>query len=410
MAGKGTTAVEWLPKRYYVFSLRDEIPLPADGWTVHLHNPACYPPGGPRGCAPETCNGLHCVFTRFEGEDPSFVLGLRDLSTTLGDILGRSDESPDEPEPFGPGLPVGRAVVSVGGAVLPGEEPDEHYRRSFGVAQDAVKALRLATQAHVPNLTIERVWPQYFIIDEAPPGDVSTSVVIVEHGFRGVPEPDEEAIRHADAILAAGWRRHPAEMYRDFELLAQMDAFTEGDYPGAVLKSATAAEVLIKHTAWMLEWEATEHLPADPAPPKESFEASAAKPSELIGQVLAKRLGGNWSSQSDKHPVGAWRTFIAQRRNSVIHRGYRPQEHEIEDTIGALHALEQHIVERLAAKSAVYPRTALLLAGPAGLGQRGAFDRALEALGEDQRGDGEMLADYNRWLDLRLTNAKADDI
>lgn len=390
-----------------MFALRDEIPLPPDGWTVHLHNGLCTRSDGPGGCAPESCNGLHCRFSCFEGEDPAFGLGMRDLSMTLNEMTkgnrGEGADLSDIP------LPVTRVTLGVGGAILPGETHDEHYKRSFRLAQDAVKSLRLATQARIPNLTIERVWPQYFMVTEAERGDLRVSVAIVEHGFGGTRPVAAEEVRAANAILTATWQGHPAEVYRDFELGAQNAAKVDGDYPGAVLKAATAVESLIKHTSWMLEWEATTKLDTDPAPTRATLDLFTAKPAQLISGVLSPRLGGNWSSQSDRHPVGAWRAHIARSRNAVIHRGHRPTEYEMGDMLAALDAIESHVLDRLAARADVYPRTALFLAGPEALEARGAGMKADHVANDPAVSPPGLMKSYRTWLDGRLNASAADD-
>jgi len=323
---------------------------------------------------------------------------MSDLWTVLNQLTGCDGGEPLTLDP----LPATRAVLAVGGTILPTETVDEHYRRCFRLAQDAVKALRLATNAHVRNLSIQRVWPLYMILVENEPGNVIVhNLMMVERGFANTATATDEKLREAAAILRAGWLGSPVELYRDYELSAQNAAWVEGDYTDAVLKAAIAAEVLIKHAAWLLIWEASEELAADPAPATSPFDPFAAKPSQLIGSVLSSRLHGDWSSQDETRPIGAWRFLIAKRRTAVIHRGYRPNEGEVRQTIEALHQLEQHVLDRLGAMAATYSRTAVLLVGRPGLERRGVWQKIQSPPGDD-RSLPVLTRSYLDWLNAQL--------
>jgi len=316
-----------------------------------------------------------------------------DLTTALNQITGR-----------GPGerltleaRPATRTVLVAGGTVLVEETADEHYRRCFRFAHDAVKALRLSTNAHIPNLSIERVWPSYFIVGENEPGKLEVSkLMLVAHGFaNGVPATDEQ-LREASTILLAGWHESPVELYRDFKLGAQNAARVDGDYIDAVLKAAVAAEVLIKNTAWMLIWEASKEQPdaSDPS-------VFTVKPRKLIGSVLCSRLKGDWSAQDEKRPIGAWRILIAQRRSAILHKGYRPNEREVWQTIQALQQFEQHLLDRLAVMAHTYPHTAALLVGRPGLERRNAW-KNIQSPPEDARALADLTRSYVKWRNCHL--------
>jgi hypothetical protein len=386
-------------RRHYVFALRDEVPAPDGGWTVYRHGPECFVDGSPR-CEGENCQAAEvCKLFLFEGEDRRLFDGFDDLMCALGQLSGQQEQGlGSELKP----LHVRRVVAAVGAPWREGDNGWAHYEKCMSLLHDTVNALRLATGAHTPQVTIERVWPVYFIVDEHSSGGMeSQQMVVVEHGWRTVPTPTHDEIQAAQAILIATWLRNPAEMYGEFKLEAQRAAQTDGDYVECILKAAAAAEVLIKHLAWMLTWEATQIFSNDPAPG--TFIAkptSEAKPRDLIGKVLSPRLGGNWSSQTPQHPIGAWRTAIAKRRNAVIHLGYRPSTREADEAVAALTALESHMLDRLAAKAAVYPRTALQILGRAGLERRGAFGKVRATYqGQDLQ---ELLKEYLSWIEDHL--------
>ena len=392
---------------HYAFGLRDEIPVPAEGWTVFRHLPACQiDEHGDVGayaeqvlrCAKDAClNADVCRIFTFEGTDESFALGTRDIAEIVSRLTNA--KPPDEPLARETHIPRRRAVAVVGSAPINGEDTAQHYARCMGLLHDMVKALRQSTAAHTPNVTIERVWPLYMILREHEDSTFEVqNIVVVEHGFRGVPTPNSTQLETAQRALLAAWRNNPVEVYLDFELDAQRACETDGDYVECILKAAAAAEVLIKHTAWMLTWEAKEVLPSDPA--SLDYPASDAPPRALLGSVLATRLQGNWSSQAPSSPIGAWRHHIARQRNTIIHTGRRPTALEAQAAVNALAMLEQHILDRLSIKTATYPRVALLIAGEAALRTRGAFQPAQATYEGESLA--ERLAEYLTWLEAFL--------
>lgn len=89
------SATVWLPRRFYVFALRDGLPLPDAGWSVHVHASEC---GGENvaqlRCTTDSCRSIHCRFTTFHGDSSGFVLAMSDLQTVLNQLTGcDADES-----------------------------------------------------------------------------------------------------------------------------------------------------------------------------------------------------------------------------------------------------------------------------------------------------------------------------
>lgn len=384
-------------RRHYAFALRDDVPVPDGGWTQLLHPPDCMDEQSRNlTCKGESCvRALRCQLFVTDGDDLRFPGGMDDLSVVLGKLTGNTSAGP----PHDGLAPRSRRVVAVVGAPVDEERTGGHYDACMAALHGVVKAFRLATGAHTPNVTIERVWPIYFVLAEHADGTYEvTNIVMVEHGWRTVPVPDAAQTQQAQNVWLAARRGSPVEIYRDFELDAQRAAATEGDYVECVLKAAAAAEVLLRHTAWMLTWEATQVLAQDPA--KLALPAADAKPNALIAAVLMPRLKGSWASNSTTQPVGAWRQHIAQQRNKVIHLGNRPGVADANAAVAALHTLEQHILSRLAQQAAVYPRTALQLVGKESLEKRGAFGKARATY------EGELLstrlAEYLSWLAIYL--------
>jgi hypothetical protein len=183
---------------------------------------------------------------------------------------------------------------------------------------------------------------------------------------------------------------------------AQRAGEIDGDYVECVLKSAAAAEVLIKHCAWMLGWEVA-HRPRQSSSMRPLMTPrSDVKPATLIGKVLAPLLKGDWSSKSSDRPVGAWRTAIAQPRNAVIHLGQRPSHEEARHCLASLDLLEQHVLDRLAASAQLYPLTCLFLLGTSGLERRAAYGK-VRATARATDIAAQRTA-YLSWLEACLTN------
>lgn len=371
-------------RRHYLFALRDPLPLDERGWSVWLHQPECADSdeGGPRCRAPEECHGLWARFEQVPVQDNGMASALARLAELAVRMTG-SGTRPGAP----PTVPLSSfatmAVVSA--PVRADESADdarEHWGESFRLLQQSVGALRIATSARTPSLTIERVWPKYLVLLELEDGTLEVAqLVTVGHALRGVlpPRPATPVeLERAAALFAASHDRSPVELYRDYQLSADNAAHVDGDYAEAVLKAAVAAEVLIKHTAATLVWEAVTHGPSPP-PAWASDPAGllGRKPAKLIGSVLVHALGGSWSSQRPDQPVGGWRQHVARQRAAVLHRGHRPDEVEASDAVDALLRLTEHVADRLAAQAQHFPRTAIPWSGRRSWssGARGARSR-----------------------------------
>lgn len=383
----------------HVFALRDPLPLGPDGWTVVMHAPECGGEGGwPTCLAGAPCHATYAKFVGFPDVDRGLGQGMVDISAVVEAMLGR--QGSQEPLPAdGEGLPTHRWVLVTSTPVLEGEDQSAGYARSFGLGSDAVAALRQATNTPIPDLTIERVQPMYLSGMASSDGQAGMhQLLIVEHVPLGPPPPASDAqLRRAEQFLVARRNGHPVELYVDHKLAAQRATNAAGDYGTAILAAATAAEVLIKQTAWMLSYEAS-LAPTDPAPGATTTDLGSKKPSQLISGVLAQRLGGSWDSRDRSQPVGAWRHHIAQARNRLLHRGERPTAVEASDATWALRLLEEHIMNRLAAKATQYPRTAHSLLGDYGLTKRDIIKRVEAALAQSGDSGPAFLSGYRAYV------------
>lgn len=389
-------------KRHYAFALRDELPLDKSIWTVTMHYPEGRPGYNPEStaCVEDNCQGDSCSLIMFSGENRDFNNAMEDLAGAVSKLTGKDERG--QPT-LKAGLPDRRFVAITGGPWLSGDDTHGHFSRCFSLLHDTIKSLRQATSARIPNLTIERVWPLYYVLHENEDGKrwVQQSVLVPGGNLPGNSVATEHHLATANEMLIASRREDPVELYLDFKLGAKNATYTDGDYVDASLKVAAAAELLIKHTCWMLTWEATFKTNQDPQPSAANDDKIFTKrPGELVGQVLAQRLKGSWESGTPTTPVGGWRESVARHRNKVIHRGHRPTEQEAYGAFDALMALEGHIMDRLAAQCRAYPLTALILVGPKALQQRGAWGKIRAALRDVERGP--AVQEYVQWLKSRL--------
>jgi len=383
-----------LGSRLYFYCLRDELPLEGD-WLVTAHERR------------EDGSWRHyrTAFLATTVSDAGLDQAFDALNDAVAKVTGSVQDSGSSREPAGGERRLFPAVVSAD--VAADEDFALHQEACFERLRGVIRGLRLATNAPVHDLTIERVWPLYLIGHQDSGGKIEiTNIVIVEHGFAAMPSADakqlEEAVRFADA----GYVGHPVETYRHFELEAEIAAWHDGDYVGAVLNAAIATEVLIKNTAWLLTWEATSQLAADPRPDAVPEDLFLLRPSQLLGRVIGPRLGGDWNSRTMEKPVGAWRQAVARQRNAVVHLGARPSEEDAKRAVDAINRLEAHVLDRLANGASTYPRSALLLAGRSALERRRRWKSVAELA--ESTPHHQLLAEYVDWVTSQSAVA-ADD-
>lgn len=390
---------------FYLFALRDQLPLDEAGWSLTIHDQCPDQPAGSEQCTPANCQAAAVQLWQLPGQSVGFADAMRNLTTVSLGLTGKEETDPIELDP----LPQTGSVALVGSPAPDGDDPQswgDHYERCFGLLHDMIKGLRLVTNAWIPNVSIERVWPMYFRVRGDGAGSFEViGTTLIEHGFRNTATATHEQLFQAIQLVQSARAGDPLEIYRDFKLSARNAAWAEGDYVEAVLKASVAAEILIKHASWMVTWEATTKLAVDPHPGAGTTPLDG-RPRQLLGGILAKRLMGNWSSQTLAQPVGAWRHHIARRRNAVIHRGFRPGERGMPSLMGALDKLETHILDRLAANAAVYPRTCLMLLGQMGLERRKAWSAVETVAATSTKRD--LLNDYLAWLAVAVPEDDLD--
>lgn len=362
-------------RRFYAVALVDVLPLEPPGWRMPFHNDRC--PSWPD-CGAADCRGDWIEF--FQRPRPDS--GLRDAAVELTSVVGQyMDQAPsDDPAP--PPLEglASFAILSTSPLGPVYESEDEEFDRLFELMQRCVDGFRQVAgfSRPIPRLTRERLWPLLVAFEDHTDGD--RVAIGVELSLRGrifsAPSTflTDEQLQQAMGHVVAASAHDPANAYRHIHLGARQ-AHVDGDYEGAVLKAAAAAESLIKTVAGMLTWEATTFRGrAAPwaMPPDALFNS---KPGQLLGKVLGPALKGDWSIRDPHRPMGVWHAHIARPRNRVIHEGHIATMAEADAAVAALPILERHVVDRLAAEAQRHPRTALLLAGRESLERRSAWGK-----------------------------------
>ena len=406
VADRNPSADLWFPtdpleftgvRRHYVFGLRSQLPVPEEGWTAVQHPAEC---GAPQ----LTCEGLECPralaasFWVTPSTDLQLAQTMADMFEAARAVARLSPHGSLEGLPSE--VPYLRTLVSVS-APCEGESPGSHLEQCFQYMVKMARALLQATEQLAPPLSRQQLVPAYVVVDQDPDGARRiVGPVMIDDIYLGPSPATREQADRAVNFLFARLTKNPVELHHDLRLAAHRAVHAEGDYIGAVLKAAAASETLVKQVSWHISWEAAEKLSADPAPAAMGggglFDA---KPSQLIGKVLSVRLGGNWDSSRPTSPVGAWRQNVAQLRNRIIHLGHRPTEKNAFGSIEGLAALELHLMDRLAARSNVYPRAALMLVGKEGLERRGRFGPA-RATWQHQSLQ-TLLNEYRAWVAVR---------
>ncbi|MBP9112300.1 MAG: hypothetical protein KBF88_05795 [Polyangiaceae bacterium] len=375
-------AYDWL-----LYALRDELPIPAQGWRVEV----------------SSTNGFSAVvrFWNVARASRAFDDATRSLFGVLDDLCGKPEEQGSQKEDAP--IPCHTTIALVQSATKSVETLP--FALLFGALEAVVRALRHSTNGRYPKLTIERVWPIYLrgIVDDQGKYDF-LGPVIVEHGLRTTPVATQEQLERALLFLDASSEKNPVELYGDFKRDASNAASVAGNYVDAIVKGAIAAELLIKHVAWLLNWEAGTKLAVDPTPLAMIPDLFGSKPARLISGVLSARLGGNWNSSGTAAPVGAWRHNLAQLRTKILHFGFRPAEGDVGAPLRALDQLEQHIVGCVRKRAAQYPRTALILLGIRTLSKH---KQVREILATSDRAT--LLREYWNWIELKGEDANDDD-
>ena len=387
-----------VPRRQFIFALRDTLPLDAGGHRVWLHDSdMCSRP-----CVDlQTCHGTVARFVQQEAIDGDF-------HDVVGELLIVASKMADAPLPSLADLPDGplgyRTFATVSTPMIIDGTPvsdEAAFESAFGAVQGFTNGLRLATRARLPRMTLERLWPVYARSDAAENLESSPFEIILDESKNPYATPlgaTPEQLARANHYILAAHNSDPVEIVQDFATSARL-ALGDGDYVQTILCTAASSEVLLKHVAGMLTWEGLTYHPEPPSWIGASgSNPLALDPSKLIGAILSQTLGGSWESKSESKPIGAWRNSIAVVRNRVIHRGHRPSIGEANAAIRALDRLSTFICDRLANNVRQFPRTAVCLGG-VGSDRRPASRRVTEIISAADTAGEDWRRLYRVWVE-----------
>ncbi|MEO3809018.1 hypothetical protein ABGB17_08455 [Sphaerisporangium sp. B11E5] len=253
------------------------------------------------------------------------------------------------------------------------------------------RPVKLATRETLPPM-IPTAWRRAGEADDGWPREVSLYLVNLHSVVGHVAEP-ELTPGQMDALDLAIQRDRSAFMtYVDLRRQAGLALYRLGDYRGAVLAAATAAEVFLDDLLLHLLWE-------ERTRPENACDIFANERAGVLARVRTRysgRLGGLWSVK-DPGPVRDWAEKIAELRNRVVHGGHSPGLKEASASLNALTGLETFVVGLLCdpTVSSRYPRSAIVLAGGT-LVERDLMTRRMRALSEDP-GEPDWVETFSRW-------------
>lgn len=373
---------------YFAYALRDEVPVDQDGLHFVSHRCAdgrCAPPR-----ARPLCGGVEVRIQSYQRPASGLADGQEHLNRMLASVRGEAADNVSAQTATEPDLER-RASVLIGGRVMPGEDEKVLYARAHQELQSVIKALKLISRSHAPLFAIERAWPLYYVLRAT--GEESLQVInlaVVTHTLLDKPPVSPRMMPIVPHLVMAIDTGDPLTLFDDLALGAEAAAETAGNYVDAVLRAATACEVLIKHVSWVLTWEGS-LADVDPCPGAELRDhvLFRTKPSALWGGVLVKRIKCNQDSKNPESPLGSWSHRVARTRNKIMHRGYLPGEDDARWVVAATRDLYTYLAERLSAQSSTYPLAGMVMTGGIGLPD----DRA------------RQVGEYLTWLDGKLNAA-----
>jgi hypothetical protein len=206
---------------------------------------------------------------------------------------------------------------------------------------------------------------------------------------RPVPEEmNESARRRFEAALSAIQAHHPFVRWQEW-LAAAEEARNTARPEDAVVRLGVAVEVMLDAVLAIGLWESDTSV-------DDGANILARELGRRLGTEFPRLFGGSWDRT--RGPLAVWRNDLAHLRGRVVHRGHRPDHAEVKKAFEAADQLHRHVVDRVIARRAHFPKTAWSLLGPTGLKEQEAWDGAVRRLGED----GGLLEDdwllrYSRW-------------
>ncbi|MCQ3808852.1 MAG: hypothetical protein KTV16_16530 [Acidimicrobiia bacterium] len=279
----------------------------------------------------------------------------------------------EEKESLGPSPEKGLFTVAiVGGARGKGPEELTHWTRSFRLVTEWVDSLRPYADAPLPTITeVESIYPVYLIVSESASGDREHSGSVINTADRRVHVPISREVTDAAAHhFRQRQLGNPSAFVVDWVAKAE-SSHSLGDHGQALIYSAIAAELIVKHTAWIMKWEDQRFSPDS------LKKLIKRRPMELI-EELGSELGfeppGNDGCSEE---IQAWRTNIAKPRNNMVHFGRCPSGSESGAAVNAVRDFGAYLEDRIAACADRYPISALVLCDTDRISDHAARERVL---------------------------------
>ena len=250
-------------------------------------------------------------------------------------------------------------VAIVGGVHREGPEEMSHWARSFRLVAEWVDSLRPYADTPLPAITdVESIYPVYLIVSESASGDRQGGAAGINTADRRVHVPIS---REGTTSAAHHFRQrrlgNPSAFVVDWVAKAESSCAL-GDHGKALIYSAIAAELIVKHTAWFMKWEDQRFSP-------DSLKKLIKRPPMKLIEELGSELGfeppGNDGCPDE---IQAWRTHIAKPRNRMVHLGWYPSGSESDAAVTAMRDFVDYLTDRIVACADCYRISALVLCDP----------------------------------------------
>lgn len=387
-----------IDRRAFAFALKDVLPLAHGRYPFVFHREdkcevglSCQ--GGPG------CRATEIELVQQDG-DNGIGRAMAGLARAMSPRLREASVNEDFVSP--PAM-VGSASFLLATVVLNHDLDDpvgDAFEHVMTLARLRIDSIRVATGAKIPSMSFERVHPLYHILLVGDDGKLEHNNIVVDfdrpHAFAPRSATQAELVQ-ANTFLTSGSLDDPVALFRDLASRGET-LLGEGDYLSATLVTATASEVLIKTLAYVVVWEEKTQRSSNPAWAMRRSKILNAFPSTLTSEVLPGALGDHWKYAADTDPLWDWRESLYKLRNRIVHEGHRPSYEEASRGVASLHALSNHVADRLAAQAQKYPRSAMMLLGVSGLRKRAALDKVRATVrAADARGENFQI-DYLQWI------------
>lgn len=317
-----------------------------------------------------------------DDEEPAPPITPRELEQLQAEL-----EAGEEPVLYSTIIEAVTPVVDRGGP----DPLSDAFDASVEAAAKLVRAFRLSSKLPVSPLTRERLPFLIYFLTRNLVGEPEWSNglfmtrLLPDPAFAVQPVDDEELAkftRHLGAIEV----QHPlaAQVERRVDAGLALDRL--GDTANAVILAELSGVILLDVVLVLLYWGEAASVEATAEALDRPFK------SRLTNEYSA-RLGGNWDLTRRTAAVGRWYSDVYRVRNRVLHADYFPTRDEARAALDAADSLASFLGDRLAERSARFPRSALAFLGD-DLDRRGVMTKAVREVESEYTSHVEFFADY----------------